>query len=141
MGYVLIIVLAAILIIGAVLFALISRISAKKYSKTLNIDQYRVKYLEIENRFRRDDDSSYHLAILNADKLVDQALRESGIDGETMGERLKNCSTKFSDLNGLWSAHKLRNRIAHESDVIVTYDEAMYAMNSFKKALKELRAI
>lgn len=141
MGYALIIVLAAILIVGAVLFALISRISTKKYAKTLNVDQYRVKYLEIENRFRRDDNSSYHLAILNADILVDQALRESGIDGETMGERLKNCTAKFSDLNGLWSAHKLRNRIAHESDVNVTYDEARFAMSNFKKALKELGAI
>jgi hypothetical protein len=79
--------------------------------------------------------------VLNADKLVDQALRESGINGETMGERLKSSATKFSDLNGLWTAHKLRNRIAHEPDVAVSYDEARYALNCFRKALKDLGAI
>jgi hypothetical protein len=97
--------------------------------------------LTIENQLKREEPSSGHLAVLNADKLVDQALRESGISGETMGDRLKNSSTKFSDLNGLWEAHKLRNRIAHEPDVSVTYDDARRALGSFKKAMKELGAI
>jgi transposase len=81
------------------------------------------------------------LAVLNADKLVDLALRQCGVRGETMGERLKNDASKFSDINGLWTAHKLRNRIAHESDVVVNYDEARHALGYFKKALKDLGAI
>jgi hypothetical protein len=133
--------LAAILILGALLFAVISKLTIQKSTKHLNIEQYRVKYLAIENQLKRDEVSSYHLTVLNAEKLVDQAMRESGISGETMAERLKNSSTKFSNINGLWTAHKLRNRIAHESDVVVTYDEARYALNDFKKALKDLGAI
>lgn len=133
--------LAAILILAALTLAIISRLSARKHIKRLNVDQYRVKCLAIEQQLKLDNPGSYHLAVLNADKLVDQALKESGIMGETMGERLKGSASKFSDLNGLWSAHKLRNRIAHESDVNVTYDEARQALNSFRKALKDLGAI
>jgi hypothetical protein len=133
--------LAGILIVGAILFAVIGRATSKNWAKHLDVDQYRSRYLTIENQLKREEPSSGHLAVLNADKLVDQALRESGISGETMGDRLKNSSTKFSDLNGLWEAHKLRNRIAHEPDVSVTYDEARRALGSFKKALKELGAI
>jgi len=133
--------LAAILIVGAVLFAFISKVTVKKCSRRLDVEQYRVKYLAIENQLKRDEPSSYHLVVLNADKLVDSAMRECGVGGETMGERLKNNSSKFSDLNGLWTAHKLRNRIAHESDVTVNYDEARYALSCFKKALKDMGAI
>lgn len=133
--------LAGIIIIGALLFALISKVTIQKPSKRLNVEQYRIKYLVIENQLKRDEVSSYHLSVLNADKLVDQALRENGIRGETMGERLKNSANRFSDINGLWSAHKLRNHIAHEPDAAVTFDEARYALAGFKKALKELGAI
>ncbi len=133
--------LAAILIVGALLFAIISKVTIKKCAKHLNVEQYRVKCLAIEQQLKRDEVSSYHLSVLNADKLVDQALRESGAKGQTMGERLKDISVDFSDLNGLWTAHKLRNRIAHEPDVNVSYDEARYALSCFRKALKDLGAI
>jgi hypothetical protein len=130
---------AAIIIVGALLFALIS--NSKKGTRRLDVERYRVKYLAIENQLKRDENSSYHLSVLNADKLVDQALRERGVSGQTMGERMKNSANLFSDRNGIWTAHKLRNKIAHESDAHVTYDEARYALSCFKKALKDLGAI
>ena len=130
---------AAIIIVGALLFALTC--INKKGTKHLDVERYRVKYLEIENHLKRDESSSYQLTVLNADKLVDQALIERGVKGQTMGERMKNSVQLFSDLNGVWAAHKLRNRIAHESDVNVTYNEAQYALGCFKKALKDLGAI
>ena len=130
---------AGIIILGALLFALVGL--TKKGSKRLDIERYRVKYLSIENQLKRDEVSSYHLSVLNADKLVDQALRDRGIKGQTMGERMKNAVNLFSDRNGIWTAHKLRNNIAHEQDAVVTYEEARYALRSFKIALKDLGAI
>jgi hypothetical protein len=113
----------------------------KKGSKHLNVEQYRVKYLEIENNLDKDKSTTYYMTILNADKLVDKALQDRGIRGETMGERMKNASNIFRDRNGVWSAHKLRNRIAHESDAVISYKDARYALACFKKALKDLGAI
>lgn len=131
---------AVVIIIGALLLTAIC-FTNKKTVKHLDVERYRVKYLEIENRLKRDEPSSYQLAVLNADKLVDKALIESGIKGETMGERLKASASRFSNLNGLWMAHKMRNHIAHESDVSLTYDEARKALAYFKRALKDLGAI
>jgi len=131
--------LAAILIVGALLFSLICM--SKHGVKRLDVEKYRVKCLAIENQLKKDVSSSYHLTVLNADKLVDQALRERGTKGQTMGERMKNSAPLFSDRNGIWTAHKLRNKIAHESDVYVTYEEARLALHSFRKALKDLGAI
>lgn len=132
-------VFAGVLIIGALLIAAISL--SKKGAIQLDVDKYRSKWLSIENQFKRDEESSYHLCVLNADKLLDQAMRERGIKGETMGERMKTLQTTWSNANAIWTAHKLRNQIAHESDVRVSYDDARRALVSFKQALKDVGAI
>ena len=134
----LILVLAAIIILGAALFALMS---SQKSGHKLNVEKYQVKYLEIENSMIRDEPSSYHLAVLNADKLVDQALRDRRVRGETMGERMKNARTLFSNNDGVWFAHKLRNHVAHDSDVNISYNDAATALMHFKKALRDLGAL
>ncbi len=132
-------VFAAVLIMGALLMAMITL--TKKGGKQLDVEKYRTKWLSIENHFKRDEESSYHLCILNADKLLDQALREHGVRGNTMGERMKSAGTSWSNANAIWTAHKLRNQIAHEPDVRITYDTARYALASFKQALKDVGAI
>lgn len=130
---------AAIIILGALMFKLTC--SSKKGAKRIDVEYYRSKCLEIEHQLKKDEPASYHLSVMNADKLVDQALKCRGIKGETMGERMKNSASMFSDRNSIWAAHKLRNRIAHESDVVVSYNEARQALGSFRKALKDLKAI
>lgn len=130
---------AAILIIGAAFFAIIC--FTKKGSKKLDVEKYRIKFLAIENQLKRDDSSSYHLCVLNADKLVDEVLRERGFRGETMGERMKAAASSFSDRNGIWMAHKLRNQIAHDTDADVTYNHARQALASFKRAMRDLGAL
>jgi hypothetical protein len=130
---------AAIIIVGGLLFAVIEL--TKKGTKALNIDHYRMKWLAIEQQLKKDEPSSYHLVVLNADKLLDHALKERGLKGETMGERLKNASQLFSNRNAVWSSHKIRNQIAHEAEVNVSYDDARRALGGFKQALKDIGAI
>jgi transposase len=81
------------------------------------------------------------MTVLNADTLLDQALKDKGIAGTTMGERMKHMQQKWSNANNVWTAHKLRNQIAHEPDVKLSYDSARRALSSFKQALKDLGAI
>ena len=129
----------AVIIIGGLFFALICL--TKKGTNHLNVEHYRVKCLEIEHQLKQDQPASYHLCVINADKLVDKALIELGIKGKTMGERMKNSSQRFSDRNGIWQAHILRNKISHDVDVYVTYNDAVHALANFRKALKDLGAI
>ena len=77
-------------------------------------------------------------AILDADKLLDYALGKKGFEGH-LGEKLKRAGGRFSDQNAVWSAHKLRNRIAHELDEI-PMGEAKSALKNFKRALNDLGA-
>lgn len=52
------------------------------------------------------------MKVIEADKILDQALKYLGFEG-SLGDKLKTAGPRFSDLNAVWSAHKLRNRIWH----------------------------
>lgn len=131
--------LAGILVVGILLVVVIT--ITKKSPGALDVDKYRGRWLAIESQLKRDETSSYHLTILNADKLLDQALRERGIKGQTMGERMKTANASWTNANVVWAAHKLRNQIAHETDVHIEYDTARRALAGFKQALKDIGAI
>lgn len=133
-----IVLFAAILIVGALLFAVIT---FGKKGSSLDIEKYRTKWLSIEQSVARDNEATCHMAIMNADKLVDQALIDKGFKGQTMGERLKSAKSALPHRDNIWQAHKLRNRIAHEADVRVSYDVTRRALAQYKQTLKDLGAI
>jgi hypothetical protein len=128
----------AILIIAGLILIVIFR---GKSGGVLNVDKYRSEWMTIEQSLLRDSESSYHMAILNADKLLDRALKEQNFKGNTMGERMKSAQKTWSNPNVVWTAHKLRNQIAHETSVKVSYDTARRALASFKQGLKDVGAI
>lgn len=131
--------LVAILIVAVLVFIAILLTGKRGY--TFDKQAYQAKFLEIENKFKKENPASYVTTVINADKLLDKAMMEMGLPGKTMGERLKKNGDKFSHLNGVWQAHKLRNAIAHESDVEVSYKRAYNALSIYKQALKDLGAI
>jgi hypothetical protein len=130
---------SAILIFGGLLFAVISL--AKNSPRTLDQDKYRSRWMSIESRLKRDDNNSHIVCVLDADKLLDQALRERGLSGKTMADRMKQCQGKWTNGNGVWAAHKLRNKLAHETDARVDYERARQALVAYKQGLKDMGAI
>ena len=129
--------LAAVLIVAALLFAVITM--RKDGSGSLDVEKYRLRWLQIEQKLLRDETLTHQMSVLDADKLLDQALKDRGTQGTTMGDRMKQIN--WSNADAVWSAHKLRNRIAHESDVKVDYDTARRALAGFKQGLKDMGAI
>lgn len=135
-----VIMLIVIVIVGFTILAILA-LTRGHGKKLLNKDYYRTAWLEIENNINHDNNASYQFAILSADKLLDKALRESGVAGNTMGDRLKQSDKLFQDINGVWAAHKMRNRIAHEVNGNVNKVVAKRMLTIYKNALKDLGAI
>lgn len=131
---------SAVLIIGGLIFALMS-FGSRGGRKHLDQDKYRQAWLTIEQSLQPNDVNSYQLVVLNADKLLDQALIERGQKGQTMGERLKNSKNLFNNRNLVWEAHKLRNQIVHETNFSLSYEQTKRALSGFKQALKDVGAI
>ena len=130
--------LVAVLIVGIFIFIAIGLNKGHTY----NFDKqaYQAAILNIEHSIRRDS-PDFSAAVIKGDKLLDKAMCELGIRGNTMGERLKTADKRFSKINQVWNAHKMRNAIAHEVDFEITYQQATHAIEVYKQALKDLGAI
>ena len=129
----------AVVIVGV--FLIVAMMLTKKRTHKFNVEEYQTRFLQIENKLNKDNAATFALTIINGDKLLDKALVEAGIPGKTMGDRLKKSGDKFSDINAVWRAHKLRNMIAHEDDIDLSYRQAAGALAIYKQALKDLGAI
>lgn len=130
--------LAGVLVAALVLFAYIS-LAGRKPGK-LDRAFYQKQWATID-AMHRQGGAAMQVAIFEADKLLDHALKASGHPGATMGDRLKGARGAFSNLDDVWQAHKLRNRLAHESGMQLNGIVAGRALRQFKAALKDLGAL
>jgi len=80
-------------------------------------------------------------ALIKADKSLDNLLKEL-VHGNTMGERMIAGKNKFSPdvYNLIWSAHKVRNAMVHESGYEPTYYILDEAIENLRKGAKQLGA-
>ena len=129
----------AALVIGGLLMLFIQLTSRRQ--QTLNVEMYQKVWQVIERSMQSGQADSMQMAIMKADKLLDKAMRESGVKGATMGERLKTRKGMWTNENAVWAAHKLRNQIAHDDHVALDAQTAKRAMAGFEQALKDLGAL
>ena len=87
------------------------------------------------------DKSTWPLAIIDADKLLDDALKRLKYRGKTMGERLVSAQHEIKNNDEVWYAHKLRNRLVHENDTKLTEKNVKEALVGIRGALKDLGAL
>ncbi|PIR44723.1 MAG: hypothetical protein COV10_03475 [Candidatus Vogelbacteria bacterium CG10_big_fil_rev_8_21_14_0_10_51_16] len=96
----------------------------------------------IQEHLAGDSPAGWKLAIIEADKILDDITIREGFFGETLGERLKNADESIMrNLQDAWEAHKLRNRIAHESGFRLSRREAQHALGRYEKVFREFGAI
>ncbi len=97
---------------------------------------------QIKKRLKTRETNQLKLAILEADKVLNEILRMAGYPGRNIDERLQQItSAQLSNIEEILQVHKIRNRIANEPDFIITSNEAEIAIDIYKKAFQELRLI
>lgn len=102
-------------------------------------DIVKEKWEKILEKIKNGTEENIKLAVIETDSLIDDLLKEKGVIGETMADRLKSIGRdELKTLDDLWEAHKLRNKIAHQPHFKIDYIEAKQAFKNYKAALKEL---
>lgn len=103
---------------------------------------WQARWEEIKRHIDSPKEGEWKFAVIEADALTNDALKRGGFVGETMGERLTSIQPgQIQNLDALWEAHKIRNRLAHDSGYFLRYAEAKRAINQFEKVLKELAVL
>lgn len=93
----------------------------------------------IQKHFFAGDDNNLKLAIIEADNTLNEALRLAGFKGENLGDRLKMIDeSKLPGVQQIWEAHKLRNKIVHETNYKLNRNTAEKALAIYEATLSDL---
>lgn len=96
----------------------------------------------IEARMSTNDEAQWKLAILEADGMMDEIIKDMGFRGETMGERMKGIiPSEFPDLDNAWRVHKVRNYIAHSPDYTLKRPVAEATIDIYRRIFRELKVL
>ncbi len=94
---------------------------------------------KILSRLNKNDEANLRIALIEADNLFDDLLKQMRLPGESMADRLKYLdSSQISNIDEIWQAHKLRNTIVHNPEYPITRNEIEFGVKTYEKALKEL---
>jgi hypothetical protein len=94
---------------------------------------------DVQQHVLSDNPNDWKLAIIEADIILDQTLKERGYVGNTLGERLRGITpSQLSSVDDAWDAHRVRNKIAHEgADFVVTKRIAEETIARYMRVFRE----
>lgn len=101
----------------------------------------KARWEEIERMSAAGGEMNLKMAVMEADKLLDHALKAMAIPGVTLGERLKFAAYKYPNIRNVWNAHRLRNQLAHEASYYLDPSFARKAIRDFRDALRLLNVL
>lgn len=98
------------------------------------------RFEDMMNHIDSDSPNDWKLAIIEADIILDEALKERGYGGVSLGERLKSISpNQLQSLDAAWQAHKVRNQVAHGgADFVLTKRLAEDTIKQYRMVFAEL---
>jgi hypothetical protein len=129
-----IIIIIGVLVVIIGLFGLL-----QKKPRKLNKLRYNKKWQKLQQLLPNKD--TWPLAIIDADKLLDEALKKRRFKGKSTGERLVAAQHSLTDNDAVWFGHKLRNKLVHEQDIKLRKNEVKSALSGIRQALRDLKAL
>lgn len=100
------------------------------------------RWEEVAAKSKSHIESDWKFAVVEADKFMDDLIKQIGFKGRDMGERLKQINpSQISNINEIWQAHKIRNNLVHDPDFKITYSDVEFVVKTYEKTLKELELI
>jgi hypothetical protein len=134
-----IIFLIGVIVFGVVVLFLVGYFGRKVVPVRLNQEFYQQKWSELLTKVKTQDGMA--LAVIDADKLLDDALKKRHFKGKTMGERLVAAQRSLSDNDAVWFGHKLRNKLVHEQNVRLKKRDVQKALAGLRQGLRDLGAL
>ena len=131
-------------VVLAIAALLVSRVRGFFASRSFDAgdrEAMRTRWREIERTLDAPGEMSRKVAIIEADKLLDHALKSLAMAGTTLGERLRFAQYKYPELRDVWWAHRVRNQLVHEASFHLDATVARRAIKAFEKALMRIGAI
>ena len=121
----------ALVLVAAIFVGLVFKLRSGRNLTQVQRRQFTKQW----NAMERIDDPARR--VLEADSILDKALIALGYEG-SLGDKLKEAGPRFSNVDAVWAAHKLRNHIAHEPGAQVSKGESDRAVERLRRAFDDL---
>ncbi|MFA5386366.1 MAG: hypothetical protein WC297_01750 [Candidatus Paceibacterota bacterium] len=93
---------------------------------------------KIEQRLSTNDEAQLRLALIEADKILDEILKISGHKGKTVADKLSQItSAEVSALREILEAHDLKNQIIQDPEIEIVPEDIRRALAAYKKFFTE----
>lgn len=111
----------------------------RRRRRPLNQDYFKKEWSSLQKLLKNKE--RWDVALMQADNLLDIALRKKHFRGKSMGERMVKAQRIFTDNDSLWFAHKLRNKIESDPKLKLKETDLKQALIGLRQALKDLGAL
>lgn len=81
---------------------------------------------------------TWPLAVITADKLLDEALKKRHFKGKSMGERLVAAQRQLSDNDAVWFSHNLAKKLIAEPIKKLRESDVKRSLVGARQALRDL---
>lgn len=125
---------AVVLLVGIVLLVI-----RRRQPRPLKVEYFQEKWKEMQKGLASKD--QWRQSVIDADNLLDEALKKKRFSGKNMGERLTKAQRLISDNEGVWFGHKLRKQYESEPEAKLKEKEVKEALIGIRQALKDLGAL
>lgn len=150
-------IISSIIFLSIIIFALV-RIREIQLDEKRELDHEINEALRHEEEKNRDENPRWHyiltliespnesdwrVAIIEADTMLEELLREKGVPGDTTAELLEGArSNGYLHIQDAWDAHLIRNKITHQgSEFPLSQVEARRVMKLFQNFFEELGVV
>lgn len=111
----------------------------RRRKRKLNTAKFAKRWKELQQNCATR--KTWPQAIIEADNLLDDALKKARYKGKTTGERLVAAQHTLTSNDTVWFGHKLRKSIASQDVRKLKKSDVLAALAGFRQALRDLGAL
>ena len=145
-------IIVSLIFLGVIIFSLIKTTWLKRMIiwdaqefltyRPFGVSKVVGQWQEIKKRLETGIEPEAKLAIIEADKILDDTLNRMGFGGLTLGERLERLTAaSLPNIEEVKQAHKIRNNIIHDPTYRLDLEEAKKVIAIYEKALTDLQTL
>ncbi len=108
-----------------------------------DIPRTHLRWDRILGEIDSDSEQNWRMAILEADIMLGELLDSLGYRGETMADKMRAVErADFNTIDLAWEAHRMRNRIAHESsEMPLNPRDVRTAIDLYQRVFREFNFV
>lgn len=129
----------AAIMLATIITLAIAGVIYSRLPKRLKTDNFVASWKQLQRHLK--DKKTWSDAIVDADKLLDKALKKRKYKGKSMGARLVAAQRIFSDNDGVWFAHNLCKKILNDDSFRLKEPDVKDALVCFRQALRDIGAL